>query len=291
MKISVQSLFDDYEENTIELNRETDTRRILDKTMEKLPKRGKKRTLRIVLAAAAAIAVLCGAAAITHYAAISKEEKSYTLTIPTQTPAGHLVEKEYVIHNDNSIRFDAQGKTDGYYCGLQLGWLPEAKTSVLGTLGELLQSCENDTYTALSAEDIQQANGLLTRGDFWFEPSDENGTESYSISCLSANWVAGVDLLMAGDDGTIVKEGMINDLSATWVDCTITSKNPDTLEVEPLTTTHYLLLYDPDKLCVVVLWGDDISICEKIAENLTIVQTDIPTPAPSRDFLWIGGVG
>lgn len=287
MKISVQSLFDDYEENTIELNRETDTRRILDKTMEKLPKRGKKRTLRIVLAAAAAIAVLCGAAAITHYAAISQEEKSYTLTIPTQTPAGHLVEKEYMIHNDNSIRFDTQGKTDGYYCGLQLGWLPEAKTSVLGTLGELLQSCENDTYTALSAEDMQQANSLFHRGDFWF--AQEN--ESCSISCLSANWVAGVDLLMAGDDGTIVKEGMINGLSATWVDCTITSKNPDTLEVEPLTTTHYLLLYDPDKLCVVVLWGDDISICEKIAENLTIVQTDIPTPAPSRDFLWIGGVG
>lgn len=287
MKISVQSLFDDYEENTIELNRETDTRRILDKTMEKLPKRGKKRTLRIVLAAAAAIAVLCGAAAITHYAAISQEEKSYTLTIPTQTPAGHLLEKEYVIHNDNSIRFDTQGKTDGYYCGLQLGWLPEAKTSVLGTLGELLQSCENDTYTALSAEDMQQANSLFHRGDFWFAQDNE----SCSISCLSANWVAGVDLLMAGDDGTIVKEGMINGLSATWVDCTITSKNPDTLEVEPLTTTHYLLLYDPDKLCVVVLWGDDISICEKIAENLTIVQTDIPTPAPSRDFLWIGGVG
>lgn len=287
MKISVQSLFDDYEENTIELNRETDTCRILDKTMEKLPKRGKKRTLRIVLAAAAAIAVLCGAAAITHYAAISQEEKSYTLTIPTQTPAGHLVEKEYVIHNDNSIRFDTQGKTDGYYCGLQLGWLPDAKASILGTLGELLQSCGEDTYAALSTEDVQQATSLFHRGDFWFAQDNE----SCSISCLSANWVAGVDLLMAGDDGTIVKEGMINGLSATWVDCTITSKNPDTLEVEPLTTTHYLLLYDPDKLCVVVLWGDDISICEKIAENLTIVQTDIPTPAPSRDFLWIGGVG
>ena len=287
MKISVQSLFDDYEENTIELNRETDTRRILDKTMEKLPKRGKKRTLRIVLAAAAAIAVLCGAAAITHYAAISQEEKSYTLTIPTQTPAGHLVEKEYVIHNDNSIRFDTQGKTDGYYCGLQLGWLPDAKASILGTLGDLLQSCGEDTYAALSTEDVQQATSLFHRGDFWFAQDNE----SCSILCLSANWVAGVDLLMAGDDGTIVKEGMINGLSATWVDCTITSKNPDTLEVEPLTTTHYLLLYDPDKLCVVVLWGDDISICEKIAENLTIVQTDIPTPAPSRDFLWIGGVG
>ena len=286
MKISVQSLFDEYEENTIELSRETDTRRILDKTMEKLPKRGRKRTLRIVLAAAAAIAVLCGAAAITHYAAISQEEKSYTVTIPTQTPAGHLVEKEYVIHNDNSIRFDTQGKTDGYYCGLQLGWLPEAKASILGTLGDLLQSCDEDTYAALSTEDVQQATSLFHRGDFWFAQDNE----SCSISCLSANWVAGVDLLLVGDEGTIVKEGMINGLSATWVDCTIASKNPDTLEVEPL-TTHYLLLYDPDKLCVVVLWGDDISVCEKIAENLTVVQTDIPTPAPSRDFLWIGGVG
>ena len=286
MKISVQSLFDDYEENTIELSRETDTRRILDKTMEKLPKRGRKRTLRIVLAAAAAIAVLCGAAAITHYAAISQEEKSYTVTIPTQTPAGYLVEKEYVIHNDNSIRFDTQGKTDGYYCGLQLGWLPEAKASILGTLGDLLQSCDEDTYAALSTEDVQQATSLFHRGDFWFAQDNE----SCSISCLSANWVAGVDLLLAGDEGTIVKEGMINGLSATWVDCTINSKNPDTLEVEPL-TTHYLLLYDPDKLCVVVLWGDDISVCEKLAENLTVVQTDIPTPAPSCDFLWIGGVG
>ena len=286
MKISVQSLFDEYEENTIELSRETDTRRILDKTMEKLPKRGRKRTLRIVLAAAAAIAVLCGAAAITHYAAISQEEKSYTATIPTQTPAGHLVEKEYVIHNDNSIRFDTQGKTDGYYCGLQLGWLPEAKASILGTLGDLLQSCDENTYAALSTEDVQQATSLFHRGDFWFAQDNE----SCSISCLSANWVAGVDLLLVGDEGTIVKEGMINGLSATWVDCTIASKNPDTLEVEPL-TTHYLLLYDPDKLCVVVLWGDDISVCEKIAENLTVVQTDIPTPAPSRDFLWIGGVG
>ena len=286
MKISVQSLFDDYEENTIELNRETDTRRILDKTMEKLPNRGKKRTLRIVLAAAAAIAVLCGAAAITHYAAISQEEKSYTLTIPTQTPAGHLVEKEYVIHNDNSIRFDTQGKTDGYYCGLQLSWLPDAKASILGTLGDLLQSCGEDTYAALSTEDVQQATSLFHRGDFWFAQDNE----SCSISCLSANWVAGVDLLLVGDEGPIVKEGMINGLSATWVDCIITSKNPDTLEEESL-TTHYLLLYDPDKLCVVVLWGDDIEVCEKIAENLTVVQTGIPTPAPSRDFLWIGGVG
>ena len=133
---------------------------------------------------------------------------------------------------------------------------------------------------------MQQTTSLLSRGDFWLEQNHE----SCSVMCLSANWVVGVDLLMAGSEGTIVKEGMINGLSATWVDCVIHGKNPDTMEPEDF-TTHYLLLYDPDKLCVVVLWGDKIEVCEKIAENLTVVQTDIPAPAPSRDFLWIGGVG
>lgn len=286
MKISVQSLFEDYEGDTVELRRDADTARILEKTMAKLPNARKKRPLHLVLIAAAAVAVLCGAAAICHYATISQEEKTYTVTMPTQVYEGHMVDKEYVIHNDNSIRFDTQGRTDGYYCGMQLGWLPEAKESILGTLGELLQSSNEEAYAALSAEDVQQTTSLLSRGDFWLKQNHE----ACSVMCLSANWVVGVDLLMAGSEGTIVKEGMINGLSATWVDCVIHGKNPDTMEPEDF-TTHYLLLYDPDKLCVVVLWGDKIEVCEKIAENLTVVQTDIPAPAPSRDFLWIGGVG
>ena len=37
MKISVQSLFEDYEDDTVELRRDADTARILEKTMAKLP--------------------------------------------------------------------------------------------------------------------------------------------------------------------------------------------------------------------------------------------------------------
>lgn len=140
--------------------------------------------------------------------------------MPTQVYEGHMVDKEYVIHNDNSIRFDTQGRTDGYYCGMQLGWLPEAKESILGTLGELLQSSNEEAYAALSAEDVQQTTSLLSRGDFWLEQNHE----ACSVMCLSANWVVGVNLLMAGSEGTIVKEGMINGLSATWVDCVIHGK-------------------------------------------------------------------
>ena len=62
MKISVQSLFEDYEDDTVELRRDTDTARILEKTMAKLPNARKKRPLRLVLIAAAAVALVAGAA-------------------------------------------------------------------------------------------------------------------------------------------------------------------------------------------------------------------------------------
>lgn len=67
MKISVQSLFEDYEENTVSLSRDADAERIWEKTRAKLPGLKKRRPVGLVLIAAAAVAVLCGAAAIVHY--------------------------------------------------------------------------------------------------------------------------------------------------------------------------------------------------------------------------------
>ena len=49
------------------------------KTMAKLPNARKKRPLRLVLIAAAAVAVLCSAAAIVHYASVEPAEQPYTL--------------------------------------------------------------------------------------------------------------------------------------------------------------------------------------------------------------------
>lgn len=54
MKISVQSLFEDYEENTVPLSRDADAERILEKTRAKLPGVKRKRPLGLVLVAAAA---------------------------------------------------------------------------------------------------------------------------------------------------------------------------------------------------------------------------------------------
>lgn len=114
--------------------------------------------------------------------------------------------------------------------------------------------------------------------DTW---SKSTGT-SFSATCLSANEIAGCDLLVLGNDPQITKEGMINGLYASWIEASH--------ETNADVTYHYLLLYDPEKLCVVFLNGD-WELTEKIAENMTIVQTDIPTPEPSQNYTYVGALG
>ena len=292
MKISVQSLFDDYEENTIELNRETDTRRILDKTMEKLPKRGKKRTLRIVLAAAAAIAVLCGAAAIVHYASVEPAEQPYTLkNVLYRNGYGKLVRQDIDFTQDGAVTFDTDGKTDGFLCGIsqipqQANGIDAGLTSTLYESLSYADQYEGQHFlSSLSDEEKQQTKELITRINY----HDKVGDNDCSVECLSVNDVAGVDLLLWGHDAQLIKEGTINGLYAAWVENTTDPPAPDgngRISVKQ----QYLFLYDPDKLCVVVLWGK-WETCEALAAELTIVQTDIPTPERDRDFIWVGALG
>ena len=63
-----------------------------------------------------------------------------------------------------------------------------------------------------------------------------------------------------------------------------------TIGASDTVTSHFLLLYDPEKLCLVFL-GGDWEVTEKIAENMTIVQTEIPTPEPSRNYIYVGAYG
>jgi len=41
----------------------------------------------------------------------------------------------------------------------------------------------------------------------------------------------------------------------------------------------------------VVVLGGKWEVCETVAAELTIVQTDIPTPERDRDFIWVGALG
>ena len=163
-------------------------------------------------------------------------------------------------------------------------------SEILQHLENIINGANNQISSILkllsvSDEEKQQAKELVTCINY----HDKVSNDDCSVECLSANDVAGVDLLLWGRDTTLVKEGTINGLYAAWMENTIERPKPDE-NGQTDEKQQYLFLYDPDKLCVVVL-GGKWEVCETVAAELTIVQTDIPTPERDRDFIWVGALG
>lgn len=291
LKISVQSLFEDYEENTVPLSRDADAERILEKTRAKLPGVKRKRPLGLVLvAAAAAVAVLCGAAAIVHYAAVRDGAGSYimpdTLRYDEENKKTILVDTPF--EWNNPISFDTEGRTDGKICGMRLGWLPEGwGTGYTQTAYDVIAQRD-----AEQAQSLPQAERELVVYTYdLFAVQDER--KDYSVQCMSADEVAGCDFLCGGTRTEITKQGTIGPYDASWVETHWKNSNQDAGEPEEQ-SMQLLLLYDREKLCVVVIsadWDD----AERIAEHLEIVETSVDAPQPDltngRGFRWIGGVG
>ena len=254
---------------------------ILEKTLllarQDAKTHSRRRVVRIVIAAAAAIAVLCGAAEVLHYASVSNEETTYHADVAAILPDGTLEPFSYDFSRDAIIRVDTEGRTSGTYCGVQFGWTPTA----------LIPDHTAYLYNVIAARDPAQLDGVsdaqIELAKDCVYSTDSTAQVRFTFSCLSANEVAGCDLLVPGDDPTIVKEGMLNDLYACWIE----TYNKD---LDRDITHHFLLLYDAEKLCVVFL-GGDWDVTEKMAENMTIVQTEIPTPEAKQNFTYVGVFG
>lgn len=240
-------------------------------------KRSRRRVVRIVAAAAAAVAVLCGAAAIWHYASVSNEESTYHAEGVVIRTDGTPNPYSFDFSHDAAVRVDTEGRTDGTYCGVQFGWLPTA----------LVPDHTAYLYDVIANRNPEQLDGVADTQielakDCVYE-TDSTSQVKYTFDCKSANEIVGCDLLMPLNDPTIVKEGTLNGLYTCWIDAYGTDRGADV-------TSHFLLLYDPEKLCVVFL-GGELDVIEKIAENMTIIQTDIPTPEPNLNYTYIGFYG
>lgn len=220
---------------------------------------------------------MCGAAAIWHYASVSNEESTYHAEGVVIRTDGTPNPYSYDFSHDAIIRVDTEGRATGTYCGMKFDWLPVLPPSDnTSTLYGSVSYRNPEQLEGISDSQKQQMEDCI-----YYTWSKSTGT-SFSATCLSANEIAGCDLLVLGNDPQITKEGMLNGLYASWIEASHKT-NADV-------TYHYLLLYDPEKLCVVFLNGD-WELTEKIAENMTIVQTDIPTPEPSQNYTYVGALG
>ena len=238
----------------------------------------------------ALIGGLSGAAAIVHYASVRDGAGSYimpdTLRYDEENKKTILVDTPF--EWNNPISFDTEGRTKGKVCGMRLGWLPEG----WGT------GYTQTAYDVIAQRDAEQAQSL---------PQDERELvvytydlfavqdvrKDYSVQCMSANTVAGCDFLCGGTRTEITKQGTIGPYDASWVETHWQHASPGSDAPEEW-TTQMLLLYDREKLCVVIIsadWDD----AERIAANLEIVETSVDAPQPDltngRGFRWIGGVG
>ena len=177
---------------------------------------------------------------------------------------------------NNPISFDTEGRTKGKVCGMRLGWLPEG----WGT------GYTQTAYDVIAQRDAEQAQSL---------PQDERELvvytydlfavqdvrKDYSVQCMSANTVAGCDFLCGGTRTEITKQGTIGPYDASWVETHWQRSSPGSDAPEEW-TTQMLLLYDREKLCVVIIsadWDD----AERIAANLEIVETSVDAPAARSD--------
>lgn len=240
-------------------------------------KRSRRRVVRIVAAAAAAVAVLCGAAAIWHYVSVSNEETAYRVPVKRTLADGTTQSYFEDFTSDSIIRIDTEGRTKGSYCGVQFDWTPTALIpDHTAYLYDVIASRNPEQLSGVSESQIELAKECVYS-------TDCRAQVTYTFSCLSANEFAGVDLFVIGNNPTIVKEGMLNGLYACWIETYDADRGTDV-------TNRFLLLYDPEKLCVVILSGD-WEITEKMAENMTIVQTEIPTPEPKQGLDYIGAFG
>ena len=243
-----------------------------------------------LVAAAAAVAVLCGAAAIVHYATVGDGTGSYVLPDALRYDVEHAttILTDIPFEWNNPISFDTEGRTEGKVCGVRLGWLPEG----MGTGGTAT------AYDSVTAQDPAQAE-LLTQEErdlveYTYNFYTVQGEQKeYSIQCMSADEVAGCDFLCGGSRTEITKQGTIGPYDASWVETHWKNSNQDAGEPEEQ-SMQLLLLYDREKLCVVVIsadWDD----AERIAEHPEIVETSVDAPQPDltngRGFRWIGGVG
>lgn len=252
-------------------------RRTLQLTAQTRRHTARRRTARILIAAAAAVAVLCGAAEVWHYASVSNEETAYHVPVKRTLADGTTQSYFEDYTSDSIIRIDTEGRTAGTYCGVQFGWTPAA----------LIPDHTAYLYDVIAYRNPEQLNGAaddqIALAKDCVYSTDCLAQVTYTFSCLSANEFAGIDLFVIGNDPTIVKEGMLNELYACWIETYDADRGTEV-------TNRFLLLYDPEKLCVVILSGD-WDITEKMADNMTIVQTEIPTPEPKQSLGYIGAFG
>lgn len=277
MKIEIQDLFNDWEENEMRLSVSVDADDILRRTTKKIGRnRMKTRKIGRVLLTAACLLMLATTVAAVWRASRYQEVDSVTITLGAEA-------KDKFQRDCNAvITFEPQEPpTKPNVMGFTLSWLPENAAGYADdvTLRQRLE--QNGGESELDSVLLEEAKTNV----------------QYVVGEFRTGQVINVDLYPSGEvtgrmfvpwgEMTLVKEGMFMDMEALWL--TTVMKDVE---------SHYLLLYHADHNCVIKIGtsesphADPFEELEKIAEGLTLIDSGVPSVDPDPDWNWIHlGVG
>ena len=284
MKISIQDLFDGWEEEALPLDSDADLSAIRAKTMRKIRQSGKrKHPMRLALIAAAAILLLAGTTAAVYYGMnIEAVEPEVVKAVDDSEIVGD--EDLYLIGSNHELTFDVTGS--GNIVGFRAAYLPFENGSIhTGDLRNLIEWNKEELEQRgvdIGSMELPDLENVYTS----FENTAEAGGKNhfYIIHTFYSNVLHDTAFTLNGEI-TIVKRENIGSFEAVFFtqdrSKTVTAVK-DGEEIygyanEPI--INMALLFDKEHECLLHICADagiDMEELEKIAAGIEIVETEIP---------------
>lgn len=266
MKIDIHTLCSGLEQEP----REPDAGKVSTRTLAKIeverPSRRGARRLVTVLAAAAILAALSlGAYAVTRAIRVQQIEN------PVYSLEGETMEYTDV---ENVLQFETA--KPGNVVAFRPGWLPDGSMNLDGSnLSTYLEDCafmgKETPATALSQDVLEESLTHLCL-DY---PDGDGELCPLTVDVYSVGTIQNRDFLMEGET-TLMQEGELNGLEALYIESKYGGMNG-----------RYLVLYDGERGCAVVLSSlGSFETLEQVARGLELVDTDIVSENLNPEMDW-----
>lgn len=266
MKIDIHSLCSGLEQEAREPDAGIVTTRTLAKVEARPARRGTRRLVTALAAAAVLAALSLGAYAVSRAITVKQVDKPvYT------TQKGETVEYTDV---ENVLQFDEVRAGD--LVAFRTGWMPEGVYNLRSeSLRERLDACREQ---GLEVADTALDGGTLDQSMTHLEcdyPDEDGSTRALTVDVYSAGQIEDRDFLVEGDV-KLREERELNGLEALYLE----------VELEGV-VGRTIVLYDADRGCAVVLGATGaFETLERVAEGLELVDTGIPSQGLYPDWDW-----
>ncbi len=266
MKIDIHTLCSGMEQEAREPSASNVTARTLARVEARPARRGARRLVTVLAAAAVLAALSLGAYAVSRAIRVKQvDPPSYT------TPEGEVLEYPSV---ENVLQFDEVHP--GNVVAFRTGWMPEGVTrlhtsSVRDYLDWIAERGGEVPATAMDGDTLAQSL-LHLECDY---PDGDDSTCALTVDVYSAGDIQNRDFLVEGDV-RLREERELNGMEALYLEVALEG-----------VVGRTIVLYDAERGCAIALGATgSFETLEQVAGGLELVDTDIVSRDLNPDWDW-----